>query len=462
MGTWFDFLTSSHTVAKFQTAFGVEIIHTAVSNGYGGLGQPSGPPATNGLGVSTDAVNSKYCSGNGHRFSGSCDNNGEINRNTTRTVDASHGGESSLRTRVKDKSHMPSSTSRYATTTAAVEQESPGAATGRPNGSVQNGMVNYKIHNMAWYYIFQFGASLGNETFFITFLPFCCWHLSLLMIRRLIVMWCLVMYLGQGAKDIVKWPRPSSPPVVKLEHLYHKEYGMPSTHAMMGLSLPVTILYLSNGRYEFPFIAGVIMVIAWCSVVCCSRLYLGMHSVLDIIVGLIFSAIIVAVVAPYLHIIDEFFCRHEYGAITALVVGITMSVCYPTLDRWSAARGDATLILGVATGAMVGMWLKNYYNILPLDPVEPLPYDIPIPDLKWFVLMVVKTLIGLPVLLLTRLIMKPLTYAVVCFILGIPHSEAKATERVVVELPRKFFTYMAVVLNACLTVPSLYVYLGLV
>lgn len=51
-------------------------------------------------------------------------------------------------------------------------------------------------------------------------------------------------------KDIVRWPRPSMPPVVQLETKWAKEYGMPSTHTMVGLAVPIGILYFTIGRYE--------------------------------------------------------------------------------------------------------------------------------------------------------------------------------------------------------------------
>ena len=55
---------------------------------------------------------------------------------------------------------------------------------------------------------------------------------------------------GQGMKDVVRWPRPSVPPVVQLEAKWAQEYGMPSTHAMVGLAVPVGILYCTYGRYQ--------------------------------------------------------------------------------------------------------------------------------------------------------------------------------------------------------------------
>ena len=58
------------------------------------------------------------------------------------------------------------------------------------------------------------------------------------------------MYIGQVAKDILKWPRPLSPPVVKLEKRMIAEFGMPSTHAMAATAISFTLLISTMDRYQ--------------------------------------------------------------------------------------------------------------------------------------------------------------------------------------------------------------------
>ncbi|CAK6432006.1 unnamed protein product [Pipistrellus nathusii] len=106
------------------------------------------------------------------------------------------------------------------------------------------------VSNWPLYYLFCLGTELGNELFYILFFPFWIWNLDALVGRRLVVIWVLVMYLGQCTKDIVRWPRPASPPVVKLEVFYNSEYSMPSTHAMSGTAIPISIVLLTYGRWQ--------------------------------------------------------------------------------------------------------------------------------------------------------------------------------------------------------------------
>lgn len=80
-------------------------------------------------------------------------------------------------------------------------------------------------------------------------------------------------------KDIIQWERPGYP-IVKLQSKWALEYGMPSTHAMVGISIPFSVLLYTMGRYQYNVGVGLAIATAWCTIVCLSRLYLGMHTVL--------------------------------------------------------------------------------------------------------------------------------------------------------------------------------------
>lgn len=108
----------------------------------------------------------------------------------------------------------------------------------------------FLIENKFLFYLFTFGTELGNELFYITFFPFVIWNVDPLVSRRLIVVWVWVMYVGQCTKDLIRWPRPASPPVVKVEMFYNSEYSMPSTHAMSGTAIPLSLFLLTYGRWE--------------------------------------------------------------------------------------------------------------------------------------------------------------------------------------------------------------------
>lgn len=120
----------------------------------------------------------------------------------------------------------------------------------RRNSLTEDVGQEFIIENKFLFYLFTLGTELGNELFYISFFPFFMWNVDAYVSRRLVVVWVWVMYLGQCTKDVFRWPRPASPPVVKVEMFYNSEYSMPSTHAMSGTAIPLCLFLLTYGRWE--------------------------------------------------------------------------------------------------------------------------------------------------------------------------------------------------------------------
>lgn len=90
----------------------------------------------------------------------------------------------------------------------------------------------YRITNKFWYFLFVIGTEFGDEIFYATMIPFWFWNIDGAVGRRVVFVWSVVMYIGQGLKDIIRWQRPGLP-VHRLQSKWSVEYGMPSTHAMV-------------------------------------------------------------------------------------------------------------------------------------------------------------------------------------------------------------------------------------
>ena len=115
--------------------------------------------------------------------------------------------------------------------------------------------------NKLWYYFFLLGTQLGEEPFCAFFFSFWFWNIDASIGRQLVLVWSLVMYLGQALKDVIQWERPRMPVVVQLQSKWSEEFGMPSTHAMMGLALPSATFYLTVAKYSFP--PSLAVIITW-------------------------------------------------------------------------------------------------------------------------------------------------------------------------------------------------------
>ncbi|NXV82017.1 SGPP2 phosphatase, partial [Atlantisia rogersi] len=318
----------------------------------------------------------------------------------------------------------------------------------------------YIVKNYFYYYLFKFSAALGEEIFYITFLPFIYWNIDHSVSRRMIIIWSIVMYIGQVSKDILKWPRPLSPPVVKLELRTVAEYGMPSTHAMAATAISFSFLIATVNQYKYPFELGLIGAFVFSTLVCLSRLYTGMHTVLDVIGGALISAVLLVLLYPVWDMIDHLLLTNPFCPLLSIAVPLILCYNYPKLDYYSPTRGDTTTILGAGAGATVGFWLNNQYAV-PADPSKDFQLGFPLISSKLAVVVLARFFVGIFVVLLTRWLMKSVVLGMLGYRYKFSTGDLEARRRLEVEVPYKFITYSSVGLSATVLVPLLHELLGL-
>lgn len=321
--------------------------------------------------------------------------------------------------------------------------------------------VECTINNKFWYYVFVVGTAFGDEIFYATFIPFWFWNIDSAVGRRVVLVWTVVMYIGQGFKDIIRWPRPGYP-VKKLQTKWAIEYGMPSTHAMVGVSIPFSVLLYTMDRYEYPAHWGALLAVSWCTLICVSRLYLGMHSVLDIVAGLLLSAALLVVLIPIVDWLDGLILTSHYAPLVIIAVSILVIVFYPNADKWTPTRGDTTLIVSVCAGILTGSWTNYQLGNMTASAERP-PYEIIWPSIEMLGCTILRTILGFCGVLATRAVGKSVSYAFVCALLGKDKNELRNSEdsldnknKIIVELSYKYFTYGMIGFNTTYVLPNVF------
>ncbi|KOB75253.1 putative sphingoid base-phosphate phosphatase [Operophtera brumata] len=326
--------------------------------------------------------------------------------------------------------------------------------------SVERDVVCH-VNNKFWYYVFVLGTELGDELFYATFIPFWFWNVDGAVGRRVVLVWTIVMYIGQGFKDIIRWPRPGYP-VQKLQQKWAIEYGMPSTHAMVGVSIPFSILLYTMDRYLYPIHVGVVIAVLWCTLICVSRIYLGMHSVLDIAAGLLLSTALLVVLIPVVDRLDGILLTGTYAPLVVIPFSIAVIVFYPNADKWTPTRGDTTMIVSVCAGILTGSWCNYQLGNMAASPLAP-PYRVIWPSWEMLGCTVLRTVLGFCGVLATRALGKSVSYAFVSAILGQRQNELRNSDdsldnknKIIVELSYKYFTYAMVGINTTYVLPNVF------
>ncbi|XP_054651267.1 sphingosine-1-phosphate phosphatase 2 isoform X2 [Dunckerocampus dactyliophorus] len=297
----------------------------------------------------------------------------------------------------------------------------------------ENGCIKpkYEVRNWLLHILFLFSAGLGHEVFYITCLPCIHWNLDPFLCRRLVNMWALVMYIGQVMKDVLKLPRPLSPPVVKLETRVDAEYGLPSTHAMAATAISFTLLLSAPSRIQ------------------------------DVICGVLISALVLYVTYPFWESFEQFQLTSSISPMVALVLPLILSYTYPELEHYSTTRGDTTTILGVGAGCSVGYWINKQLGET-FEPKGVLPVPLPTLTTHTLVLGTARFLVGVFALVGTRQVTKAVSLHLLYWWYNIPKSSKCATRRKEIEVPSKFATYTSVGIVHSFLVNRIFLLLGLV
>ncbi|MEJ1272071.1 sphingosine-1-phosphate phosphatase 2 isoform X1 [Cricetulus griseus] len=270
------------------------------------------------------------------------------------------------------------------------------------------------------------------------------------------------MYIGQVAKDILKWPRPSSPPVVKLEKRVVAEYGMPSTHAMAATAISFTLLISTMDRYQYPFALGLTMAVVFSTLVCLSRLYTGMHTVLDVLGGVLITAFLIALTYPAWTLIDSLDSASPLFPVCVIVVPFFLCYNYPVSDYYSPTRADTTTIVAAGAGVTLGFWINHFFQLVAQPtPTFPVIRSIPALTTDMLVLGLTKFMVGIVLIVLVRQLVQNLSLQVLFSWFKVVTRNKEARRRLEIEVPYKFVTYTSVGLCATTFVPMLHRFLGL-
>ncbi|XP_070781935.1 sphingosine-1-phosphate phosphatase 1-like [Enoplosus armatus] len=340
---------------------------------------------------------------------------------------------------------------------ANVDSDTTRAKPLRKNSLTGDVGQEFLIHNKILFYLFTFGTELGNEMFFIIFFPFLFWNIDALVSRRLIVVWAWNLFVGQSTKDMIRWSRPASPPVVKVEVFYNSEYSMPSTHAMTGTAIPFCVFMLTYGRWQYPFLFGFCVALSWSFLVCVSRVYMGMHSILEVITGFLYSLLILAFFQPILDKIDNFYMMNHYAPLVIIVSHVSLGLVAFSLDSWSTSRGDTAQALGTGVGAALATHVNYQLGLLLDPPLSSLPLTLPPLSTSLVVLSLLRFLIGVAVLLVTRMVMKAVTIPFLCRLFRLPSDDVRqARQHMKVELPYRYIVYSVVGFSCVCVVPLLF------
>ncbi|XP_045187296.2 sphingosine-1-phosphate phosphatase 2-like [Mercenaria mercenaria] len=343
----------------------------------------------------------------------------------------------------------------------SVKSHTNGFKNGITNPNEKESKLAYKINNKFLFYLLQFGASLGSEMFYIVFYPFMTWNVDSRMTRQILLIWYPLMYFGQFLKDWIQWPRPG-PPAVRLEgNRFEMEYGMPSTHTIVGTCIPFSLLFLTSKYYEYPFILGLLAAITWAGLVAASRVYLGMHTAFDCIAGISLTAIALPWMLSVVEYVEYYQVTSPYAPFVSFLIPLLACIYYPKPKVWSITRGDTSNIVSIGACCIFSTWLNYHLGWMKETPKPTVLQPLPSITAEWVTYSLIRTVLGVVALAVSRIITKKIFLKLVCFCAGVDTKDITKQRELGLEVPVRWLTIGGLAVSTVFTAPICFSYLGI-
>ncbi|KAJ8448105.1 hypothetical protein Cgig2_031829 [Carnegiea gigantea] len=225
--------------------------------------------------------------------------------------------------------------------------------------------------------------------------------------------------------DVVSAPRPSCPPVRRLtatkdEEENAQEYGLPSSHTLNTTCLSGYFLYyilsnnpsssISEALIGFAIVSLIVGLIGF------GRIYLGMHSLIDVVGGLLLGFVVLALWLTVHEYIDSFITTGQNVTTFWAALSLLLLSAYPTPEFPTPSFEFHTAFTGVAFGIVAGMQ-QTYHQFHHENVPRIFTSELTIP-IFWG-----RVLVGIPTILLVKYCSKALAkwfLPVVLNTMGVP------------------------------------------
>jgi len=321
--------------------------------------------------------------------------------------------------------------------------------------------------NKFWDWYFFTASVLGEEVFFITFVPFCCWNVSHQVALHLTFLLAITVGGGNMIKNYLQSPRP--PPKVVWVNKSTPEHdpGFPSTHTMTAFSIPwYLIIFHWETTSTNVMLLSLLVLVWWSFSIAISRIYNGHHYIVDVLGGFFLSIVTLSVWTQYLRYTIDPIVTDASILVPIMIFGCAVGLLYmhPQAATPNPACAETALVFGTCAGTAFGVWLQHYSQLTP-------GLGVKLTDATTFfsgglALMTARFVTGVVVVALVREASKRVFLPLVLYCYG--RTQLKKTvydktnyKHTEVDVMLKLLTYAAVSFSVTWVVPHLCCMLGL-
>ena len=218
--------------------------------------------------------------------------------------------------------------------------------------------------------LFEQSSHSVSVAFYGSFLPAIIWLGLPELGWHLVVLMTLTLYVGNAMKDLVSAPRPLGLQYGEARlsflgkgseeaNLNAKEYGLPSSHTMNSLCLNFyTVHYLHEKKLlsDGAALVSYFFVVLWVLWIASSRIYLGLHTPIDIGAGAVAGLTTVTTFISLEPVIDCWVMLPPPTAVSiAALVSLILLRLHPKPLNHTPTFEFSTAFMGVMLGAVLAV-----------------------------------------------------------------------------------------------------------
>jgi len=166
---------------------------------------------------------------------------------------------------------------------------------------------------------------LGSELFFLLFVAYLYWCVDLRLGIQVALILLLSTSLNSGLKLLFASPRPAwvDPDITAIE--LESSFGLPSAHAQNAVAVGGVIAQVVRHRWLRGLILLLILLIGL------SRLYLGVHFLIDVLVGWLVGAGVLLAFKRYSRPVGQWIWRYRFEQQSAIAIMTSGLLLLPSL-----------------------------------------------------------------------------------------------------------------------------------
>ncbi|GAB4851491.1 hypothetical protein Ancab_030893 [Ancistrocladus abbreviatus] len=272
---------------------------------------------------------------------------------------------------------------------------------------------------------FSLLSCVVSAPFYTGFLPLLFWSGHGKLARQMTLLMAFCDYVGNCVKDVVSAPRPSCPPVrrvtaTKDELENAQEYGLPSSHTLNTVCFSGYLLHSAlsydQGRDSPVVVVGFALVCLFVGLIGLGRVYLGMHSLIDVISGLVMGLAILGLWLTVHECIDNFIVSGQNVTTFWAALSFLLFFAYPTPELPTPSFEFHTAFNGVAFGIVTGIQ-QTFHQFHHEDVPRVFTSELTLP------MFIGRVLVGIPTILLVKFCTKALAkwiLPVALYAMGVP------------------------------------------